>query len=392
MQDNRNILDPNADLFVSHIDFSKLNRNKNLSNGFRVLYRAIYSAEARRKFKRLLDRFHPNIVHLQNIHAHITPSVILEAKRNGLPVVWTLHDYKLICPNTHFLVDRTSKICVSCGRNSFYRAMLKRCKKGSLLASATAAIEAYAHHIMGLRRSVNLFLAPSAFLRRKMIDRGIPPQEVEHLPLFLPDNMFQEQNQNKNYLLFMGRIEPIKGIFPLLAACREVPEVNLVIAGQVNEPVASQLPRLLPPNARYVGMKQAGEIRQILSNSSAVVLPSLWFENQPFSILEAFAAGKPVIVSDLGGMTELVESSDGGLLVPPGDVQALAAAMQWMQKYPDKAAQLGQNARHYVRQEHAADRHYERLMNIYERVMEKNRRSSEKLQRQLVTNREFSGS
>jgi glycosyltransferase involved in cell wall biosynthesis len=381
MQDDRNIHDPNADLFVSHIDFNELNRNKDLLNGFRVLHRAIYSTEARRKFRQLLERFHPNLVHLQSIHAHITPSVIFEARRNGVPIVWTLHDHKLVCPNTHFLVDRTSTICLSCGKYSFYRAVLRRCKKSSFLASAMATIEAYAHLVMGVRRRVNVFLAPSVFLRRALIDRGISPQKVEHLPYFLPDHMFQKQNQKKDYLLFMGRLELIKGIVPLLDACRRVPEVSVVIAGQVREPVASLLPKLLPPNARYVGMKQAGEIQQILSNSGAVVVPSLCIENQPFSILEAFAAGKPVIVCDLGGMKELVESSNGGLLVPPGDVQALAAAMQWMQKHPDKAAKLGQNARHYVRQEHAADRHYERLINLYERVMEENRGFLERPQR-----------
>jgi len=369
MQDKRNIFDPNADIFVSHIDFRELNKNKNLLTGLRIMRRVIYSTEARKKFRQLLERFHPDIIHLQNIHAHITPSIIFEAKKRSLPVVWTLHDYKLVCPNSHFLIDAKGEICEACSRNFYYKAIFKRCKKDSILASAMAAVEASAHHIMGLRNMVDFFLAPSAFLRNKLIDRRFSPGKVKHLPLFVPDNMFNKGNKNKNYLLFLGKIEPIKGIFPLLNACKQAPEINLVIAGLVREPLASQLLKMLPPNAKYVGMKRGNELRRLLFESSAVVLPSLWYENQPFSIIESFAAGKPVITSDLGGMTELINNSKGGLLVPPGDVQALAEAMEWIATHAKQANQMGQAAREYAMREHSSQKHYERLMQIYMSVL-----------------------
>ena len=110
MQGENNLADPNEDLFVPFIDFRQLNQEKSIANGLKVLGRVIYSREARQKFSALLDRVKPDIVHLQNIHAHITPSIIFEAKRRGLPVVWTLHDYKLICPNSHLLIDATGQI------------------------------------------------------------------------------------------------------------------------------------------------------------------------------------------------------------------------------------------------------------------------------------------
>lgn len=369
MHDERNLTDSNSDLFVSHIDFKELNRRKSIFTGFKVASRVIYSAEARQNFAKALDRFQPDIVHLQNIHGHITPSVIFEAKKRNLLVVWTLHDYKMICPNTHFLIDATNEICEACGNGRYYQAVLKRCKKGSLLASVMACVEAYAHRIMGLRNLPDFFLTPSAFLRNKLIERGFSPDKVIHVPLFLPDEMFNNGGHDGGYLLFIAKLDPLKGIYPLFEACRQVPEVRLKIAGRADDIIAAKLPSLLPPNAEYVGMKQGDELRKLLLGARAVVLPSLWYENQPFSITEAFAAGKPVIASDLGGMTELVKDGERGLLVPPGDVEALAEAMEWMVTHPEEANDMGKKARLYAQEEHAAEEHYKRLLQVYERVV-----------------------
>jgi glycosyltransferase involved in cell wall biosynthesis len=371
MQDRRNLPDANDDLFVSHIDFRELSRHKNLVTGFRVLERFIYSTEARRKFSQMLDRFMPDIVHLQTIHAHITPSVILEAKKHGLPVVWTLHDYKLICPNAFYLIDATGEICEACGRSQYYQPVLNRCKKGSFLPSSIVALEAYAHRLMRVREHVDTFLAPSIFLRNKYIEKGFSPGKVHQLPHFLRAEMFQTDysDRDEGYLLFLANLKPYKGIRPLLEACRLAPEIRLILAGQVEEPLASRLPTILPPNAHYVGMKHGEELLQLLHNALAVILPSLVYECQPFTILEAFACGKPVVASDLGGMTELVKASKGGLLVPPGDVQALAKAMRWMATHFTEAREMGHSAREYAREKHGAESHYEQIIQIYAQAM-----------------------
>ena len=169
MKDERNLPDPLSDLFINHIDFKELNTKKNPLTGLRVLGRVIYSRKARHNFQQLIDRFPPDIVHIQNIHAHITPSIIYEAKQKRLPVVWTLHDHKQICPNSHFIVDKTAEICEACKKRSYYQAILKRCKKGSILASSMAAVEAYAHRMMHIRERVDKFISPSLFLRNKFL-------------------------------------------------------------------------------------------------------------------------------------------------------------------------------------------------------------------------------
>jgi glycosyltransferase involved in cell wall biosynthesis len=369
MQDDRNLPNPNSDFFVSNVDFKELNQKKSIFTGLQVAIRVIYSTEARQKFAKVLDRFKPDIIHLQNIHGHITPSTIFEAKKRNLPVVWTLHDYKMICPNTHFLIDATNEICEACGNGHYYQAVLKRCKKNSLLASVMACMEAYAHRIMGLRNLPDYFLTPSAFLRNKLIERGFSPDKAIHIPLFLPDEMFNDVGHDGGYLLFIAKLDPLKGIYPLLEACKKAPEVSLKIAGRADDIIAAQLPSLLPRNAEYVGMKQGKELRQLLLGTRAVLLPSLWYENQPFSITEAFAAGKPVIASDLAGMTELVKNGERGILVLPGDVKALAEAMDWMNAHPLKAKEMGENAREYAIREHSAQKHYERILGIYESLI-----------------------
>ncbi|MCE5242555.1 MAG: glycosyltransferase family 4 protein [Syntrophobacteraceae bacterium] len=369
MKDARNVPDEHEEFFVEPIDFRKLNDRRSLRDCVSVLSRVIYSRENRRRFSKILDRFNPDIVHLQNIHGHISPSVIFEANARGVPVVWTLHDYKLICPNTHLLVDSTRQVCEACADARYYRAVLKCCKKGSRLASGMAALEAYAHRWMHVREGVGRFLTPSGFLREKLLRlAGFAAEEVVHLPLFIPPEMFTNGGRDEGYILFMAKLDSIKGLHVLLDACRLAPSVRVVLAGRLEVPHAEKFIAALPENATYVGMKHGEELNRLRSQARAVVLPSVWYENQPFTIIEAFAAGKAVIASDLGGMTELVLHGRRGLLVPPDDAHSLANAMQWVASNPPEAARMGQDARRYAAGEHAADVHYERLLEIYKGV------------------------
>src|SRR5262249_50801630 len=181
--------------FVSHIDFRELNQHKSLANGWRAASRAIYSREARDKFRRLLDRVQPDIVQLRGIHGHLTPSIIFEAKARQLPVVWGLPDYKLMCPNSAFINDRTGQVCEACGVHDYYQPILKRCKKDSLLASALASLEAYVHLWLGVRDQVDIFVAPSRFCRDKLLSRGFEPSKVHYLPKFVPDDQLAPSDE-----------------------------------------------------------------------------------------------------------------------------------------------------------------------------------------------------
>jgi len=367
MQDERNLPDPNADLFVSPIDFAELNRARSIATGVRVMKRSIYSWEARAKFGRLLQRVRPDVVHIQSLHGHITPSILAEARRRRIRVVWTLHDYKLVCPNTHLLIDATQATCESCSGGAFYQAALRRCKKGSVLASLVAMAEAYAHRWLRIQSQVDHFIAPSAFLRHKVVEMSsLEAERISHLPYFLPEDAFRPSRGPGEYLLFLGRVTAIKGVRALVAAMRAVPAARLKIVGRVEESLREWLGGELPPNVEYLGPRFGQELIGLIDGARTVVVPSVWYENQPFSILESFAARCPVIASDLGGMTELVPQRERGLLVPPGDVGALAQAIRTVLNEPESLVRWGEQAFQYARREHAGTEHYERLLRIYE--------------------------
>lgn len=370
MKGKDNLPDPNEDLFVSEIDFKALNGRKSLATAWRTATRAIYSKEARGKFRMLLERFHPDVVHLHNIHAHITPSILYETSIRKIPVVWTLHDYKLVCPNSHFLVDSSGTVCEACGDGNFYHAAMKRCKKGSLAASLLAAIEAYVHRQLRISEKVYQLLCPSQFLLRKMIEGGLPASRLRHLPYLLDDAAFNDfagmEGGCSGYGLFLGKVERLKGVHILCEACRLAPNVRVVLAGRLDEGFRNEFERIRPPNVEYVGLQKPEGLKELLVGALFTVLPSIWYENQPFAILEGFAAGIPAVASDLGGMAELVGRDERGLLVPAGDAPALAAAMQKMSSDTAFCYEAGMQALSYAKAQHSVSVHYDRLMDAYQ--------------------------
>jgi glycosyltransferase involved in cell wall biosynthesis len=369
MASDKNLPDPNADLFVHGIDFQELNRNKTLANSLKVLARVIYSRETEQKFARMCERFGPDLIHLHNIHDHLSPSLIMAAKKRRVPVIWRLHDYKSICPNSYYLSDRTGKVCEACGRGYYLAAMLQRCKKDSFLATSMAVLEAYVHEFLGFHRHIACYLAPSHFLQSKYLQQDYPDKKLRYLPYFIPDDMFQENDDKGSYFLFLGKVDPVKGIFPLLDAARRLPQVRFRIAGAVREPLSIEFPKLLSHNVEFLGLKNRQEVRGLLAGARALVFPSIWYENQPLAILEAFAAGKAVIASDLGGMTELVSHGETGLLVPPGNAATLAGALERLWAEPDQAREMGRQAQQYARAKHSALGHYQELEAIYEGIL-----------------------
>jgi len=370
MQDERNLPDPNSDLFVSHIDFIELSRRKGVLAGLTVLGRVIYSREARRKLGKLLDRFHPDVIHTQGFQHFMSPSILFEANKRRIPVVHTLHDFKMICPNTSMINDRTGGVCEACKSGRYYMPVLKRCKKGSLAASLAASIEAYADVLMDVRGRIDAYISPSDFLRNKFIEHGFPKDNLHHIPNMLPEDTFVEKVTGGDYILFIGRVDPLKGIRELIQAARQTPEIKVKIAGRIAPSMVDEVPSTLPPNVEYMGLKSGDELRSLVAGALALAVPSTWYENQPFSILEAFAAGKPVIASDLGGMTELVKDGERGLLVPPGDVDKLAQSMKRVVANPDAAIEMGRNAQVYAREKHSADAFYRSVIELYYQVVD----------------------
>ena len=369
MADERNVPDENSDLFVSHIDFRALNAHKSLRSGFSVLRRCIFSKEAAAKCEALIRRFRPDVLHCQNIHAHLTPSVVLVARRFGIPVVWTMHDYKVMCPNSHFRLDTTGALCEACRPGRYWPAARTRCKKGSLLASTLAAVEAYGHWLRRVREKVDCFIAPSGFLADRLLAHGWPPERVRHVPNFIDPPAREPAAGDGRHFLFVGKLEPLKGIDTLLEAARQVPGAKVLLAGGCEDAGVRARLAQLPPNVEYLGVQAADNVRRLMAEARAVVVPSVWYENQPMVILEAFSVGVPVIGSRLGGIPELVPDGERGLLIEPGNAGGLAAGIRALQDSPERARTMGAAAREYVAEHHSRARHLSLISEIYERAV-----------------------
>lgn len=370
MQDERNLPDFNSDLFVSHINFRELNTKKNPITGLKVLWRSIYSIEARIKFRKLIERFKPDIIHLQNIHAHITPSIIFEARSKRIPIVWTLHDYKFICPNTHLLSH--GEICESCEGSKFYNCFLKKCKKDSLLASFVASVEAYIHKMLKIEKLIDMFISPSEFLKRKFVQYGWEMDKIEVINNFLNHNKFENcSNRNENYVLYFGQLEPWKGVLTLLRSAKELPNIKFVILGTGSS--EGSLKKIKSDfnltNVFFEGFKTGEELKNIIKNSSFVILPSEWFENYPYTIMESMAFGKPVIASNIGGITELVINNKTGFLFEKGDYIDLKEKVKTLFQDRKKLFEFGSNAYEFALNNFNENLFYRRITKIYSKCI-----------------------
>jgi len=353
-----------APILMEPMDFPGLLQRGGPAAALKVLGRTIYSLRARALMDRVLEQHRPDIVHLQNIHHHITPSVITAAAARRVPVVWTLHDYTVICPNGNLW--RNGSVCEQCRPLRFHRAVVNRCKRDSMLASAVAAVETSAHRLMGVFKNVQLFIAPSRFMQEKLRDFGFFSDKVVHLDNFLPAASGQGTPPGGS-LLYTGRLIEEKGIATMLEAAHRC-EVPLVVAG--DGPMKPLVEEACRRNRRisFVGHVGEGDLQHMRRQALAVVIPSECYENQPYALLEAFASGRPVIASDLGSLPDLIGKEERGLLFRPSDPESLAVAIRRLAAQPALAETMGVAAAAFVRERFSSNKHYEGLMKLYRRA------------------------
>lgn len=361
-----------SEYFVSYINYTEEIKSKNLLSGLKVLFRTIYSLESRKKLESLIEKERPDIAHIQNIHHHITPSILSVLKKLKIPIVWTLHDYTLICPNTSFLCQ--GQICERCKKVRYFWPPIVKCKKNSFVASAMAAIENTMHRIMGVYDLVDVFITPSEFLKNKLIEYGFKKEKILCLNNFIDiDSSYKNEDKEGtgNYYLYVGRISEEKGIRTLLDAAIAEDKIALKIVG--DGPLREEMVFYAKSKDKnstidFLGHKSHKEVIELLKNCKFVVVPSEWYENFPYSILEAFACGKSVIGSRIGGIPELVKEEVTGLTFEPGNLVELRSKIEYYMNNPGKVQEMGKNARLFVKKELNAEGHYRRLMEIYKQV------------------------
>jgi len=343
--------------------------SKNRAERFRAALNLLYSFESRRGLTRLLAQARPQLAHLHNIAHHLTPAILAPLAKAGIPTIQTLHDLKLVCPARNMYFGK--EICESCLTGSYLRIPRKRCCRDSLAASMLVMAEAWLHQcLLHSYDQVDAFITPSRFIRNKMIAGGIPPERLHHIPNFIDTDIFRPTYQNEGYLLYCGQLEPFKGVDLLLSALRQTGSPPLIIAGRGSEQKRyMDFCREFRLKVTFAGFQSGEKLCKLIQNSLAVIVPAVAYENQPYTILEAYASGKPVIASRRGGITELVVESETGFLFEAENRDDLAAKIRILQKHPARAVEMGRQARILVEREFNPQLHLEKLQRLYNRFL-----------------------
>lgn len=367
MKDARNEPSDYERYFVSGVDY---NAALTPWQSLRAAGRLMYNFEAKRLFTSLVADFRPDLIHVHNIYHQISPSILPVAKHAGIPVIMHLHDYKLISPNYAFFCG--GRICERGAAPHYFGCVPGKCVKDSYAKSFLAACEMHFHHtLLGIyEKNVELYIAPSQFLKDMCVRRGVPAEKIEVLPNYAEissGNTAAAADNSSSFILYAGRLSPEKGVEVLLRALALVPGMRLKIAGEgESEPDLRALAASLEISERvdFLGKQSPSDLRRLMAEARCLVVPSLWYENMPLVVLEAFAQARPVIASRIGGLPELVREGENGLLFTPGDDAALAASLRSLDGRDEKALSAAAlaSAQHYL-----PAPHIDRLLAIYQR-------------------------
>ncbi|MGB0065378.1 MAG: glycosyltransferase [Terracidiphilus sp.] len=361
-QDKRNDPAASARYFPAVTDHTQAGG----ASAFKAACNVIYSHTVGRAFASFLDDFRPNLIHCHNIYGRLTTAVLDEAHRRRIPAVLTVHDLKLVCPA--YLGLRDEKPCMLCKDGAYWRCLRYKCHKQSSAASLVYTIEAYFNRSMRKYDAVTRFLCPSRFMQQALIDAGIQAERAVYLPNALEPAHYEPCFEPGDYVLYAGRMSAEKGILTLLAAI-ESTGIPLRIAGvgPLDELVRSRIAEgnLL---AQLEGYCSGERLSELYRGAAFVVVPSEWYENASMSVLEAFAYGKPVLASRIGGNPELIEDGRSGALFTPGDAHELASAARLLWANRADLVRMGRLARSLIEQKFAQEIKLTNMLEIYHSI------------------------
>ncbi len=329
---------------------------------------AIYSPGARRRVALEIATFRPDVVHVHNFFPLLSPAVYYACRDAGVPVVQTLHNYRLVCPSATLFRD--GRVCEECLARSFaWPGIVHGCYRGSRIGTASIAAMQTVHRIARTwQQCVDMYVALTEFSKSTLVRGGLPEDKIAVKPNFAPSRG-QTGSGRGRYGLFVGRLSPEKGVEVLLAACKHLtggfpvwvvgdgPLVDRTRTAEANSSIV------------HLGARSREEVADLMREAAFLVLPSLWYEMFPFVIVEAFEAGLPVIASDLGSLGSLVTSGRTGLLSPPGDPKLLTEQINWAIAHPEEMSRMGRHARWEYEEKYTSERNYELLMDIYQQAL-----------------------
>ncbi len=332
----------------------------------RSAFAAVYSPAARARVAAHVRSFRPDVVHVHNFFPLFSPSVYYACREAGVPVVQTLSNYRLICPNGQLF--RSGRPCEDCvGRKVAWPGVLHGCYRGSRLGTAAVAAMESAHRWLGTwSGAVDCFIALTEFAKATFVEGGLPEEKIVVKPNFVPDPGDPGDGRG-GFALFVGRLSPEKGIATLLSAWKHArSSIRLKVVG--DGPLAGEVAQAAGGSIEYLGAQPRERILTWMRDAAFLVFPSVCYEGLPMVIVEAFSVGLPVIASNLGSMASLVEHGRTGLHFRPGDAVDLAAKIEWARAHPDEMAQMRREARAEYLAKYTPEKNYQMLMEIYHLV------------------------
>ena len=321
MYDEKNTVFNSSGMYTSNMDFHSTGQAR-----FLYPFKIIYSVEAEKKIGRVLDEFRPDIVHMNNINFQLTPSIIYAVKKRNIPLVQTVHDYQMICPNHLLYSFSETKPCERCVNGSKFNCFKYSCIHDSKVKSLIGVIEAKFYSFLKTYKKVDLYICPSNFLANKLLSGS----DIYSGKTFTIHNFIEKKSvvpseiQQKPYIVFVGRLSKEKGVELLAKTAKLLPEYNFVVAG--NGPDDECLKNI--PNVELRGFVSGDDLVNLMANAKLLIAPSVCFENCPLSILESHSFGVPVVTMNSGGMQELVEDGKTGVLAKAPTHEAVADAVK----------------------------------------------------------------
>ena len=325
----------------------------------------VWSSRTVRSLRGVIAAAEPKVAHFHNTFPLISPAAYSVCREFGVPVVQTLHNYRLFCPSAVFFRD--GRVCEDClGQTPPWPGIVHGCYRGSRAATAVVGTMLTTHRLLGTWTDmVDVYVALTEFARRKFIQGGLPAERIVVKPNVVVPDPGPGQHRG-NYALFIGRLAAEKGIHTLLSSWghlhQRVP-LKVVGDGPDADRVAGAIGRMA--GIEWLGRKPLHEVYDLLGEAAVLIFPSEWYESLPRTILEAYARGTPVIAANIGAVAEVVEHRRTGLLFNPGDAKDLAGCIEWAWSHRRQLAEMGREARREYEAKYSAENNYRQLMEIY---------------------------
>lgn len=334
----------------------------------------LYNVKAEKGIRKLVMDFRPDIAHVHIFYAELSVSILKLLKKMNVPIIHTVHDYRLLCPVDNF-IDNEGKVCELCRDRSYIHCLFKRCSEGKISQSAMVMLEAYFwKYLINPIDYIDHFIFVSNFSKEKHLafNRAYADKS-SHLYNFTKLGDIGNQTIRGNYFLYFGRLSVEKGIENLLTVFKNHPGIKLKIAGKGKLQCLVEKYSRSSSNIEYLGFKTGYELNELIKNSSFIIVPSIWYENNPMTIIEAFSFGKPVIGSDIGGIPEIITNGKNGLLFKHDEPESLYSILMAADGLSDdEYKKFSDSAIKTAGENFAPEIHYNKLMELYKNLVNEN--------------------